>query len=95
MAAQAFRRIASDADELGLDYHPSVKGDTAVAPPTAGPGKGPIAPRWWGRIGGPGASGHGPAAQYTSEGQKGRSRWRWKMAQAEEGLALHGRHRSC
>lgn len=92
MAAQAFRRIASDADELGLEYHPSVKGDFAVALANSrsrertyrttmvGPHRDDLALRVNGQ----------PAAQYTSEGQKRTLALALKMAQAEYMTGLHG-----
>jgi DNA replication and repair protein RecF len=92
LASLAFRRIAAGADELRLDYHPSVKGGLAVALANSrsrertyrttlvGPHRDDLALR----------VNDQPAAQYTSEGQKRTLALALKMAQAEYMTGLHG-----
>lgn len=92
LARLAFRRIASDADELRLDYAPAVKADFAVALANSrarervyrttlvGPHRDDIALH----------VNDQPAAQFTSEGQKRTLALALKMAQAEYLSGLHG-----
>ena len=92
LAALAFRRIAVDADELRLEYHPSVKGDLAVALANSrarertyrttmvGPHRDDLTLK----------VNEQSAAQFTSEGQKRSLALALKMAQAEYMSGLHG-----
>jgi DNA replication and repair protein RecF len=88
----AFRRIAADADELVLEYQPSVTGDFAVAlaqsrarervlkTTVLGPHRDDLALIVNGQ----------PAATFTSEGQKRTLALALKMAQAEYLTGIHG-----
>lgn len=88
----AFRRIAADADELILEYQPSVTGDFAVALANSrarervlkttviGPHRDEVAMLVNGQ----------PAGQFTSEGQKRTLALALKMAQAEYLTGIHG-----
>lgn len=88
----AFRRIAADADELILEYQPSVSGDFAVALANSrarervlkttviGPHRDELGMLVNGQ----------PAGQFTSEGQKRTLALALKMAQAEYLTGIHG-----
>lgn len=88
----AFRRIAADADELILEYQPSVAGDFAVALANSrarervlkttviGPHRDELGMLVNGQ----------PAGQFTSEGQKRTLALALKMAQAEYLTGIHG-----
>lgn len=92
LARLAFRRIAAEADELILEYQPSVTGDFAVALANSrsrertlrttviGPHRDELAFT---------VNGQG-AAQFTSEGQKRTLALALKMAQAEFLTGIHG-----
>lgn len=92
MARLAYRRISNDAEELRLEYQPSVKGDFAVElaknraremayrATLLGPHRDEIALLLNDK----------PAAQFASEGQKRTLAIALKMAQAEYLTGIHG-----
>ncbi len=92
LARLAFRRITADADELMLEYRPSVTGDFAVAlangrareralrTTVLGPHRDELGLTVNGKS----------AAQFTSEGQKRTLALALKMAQAEFLTGIHG-----
>jgi DNA replication and repair protein RecF len=92
VAQQAYRQIASDAEELRLEYAPSVKGDFAVELSQSrhrertyrstliGPHRDEVQIYLNDR----------PAAQFGSEGQKRTAAIAFKMAQAEYVTGIHG-----
>lgn len=88
----AYRRIANDAEDLKLEYEPSIRGDFAVELAQARPRE----RAYRSTIIGPHRDELGlflnerPAAQFASEGQKRSLAVALKMAQAEYLTGLHG-----
>jgi DNA replication and repair protein RecF len=89
---QAYRLIASEAEDLQVEYHPAVKGDFSVELAQSEPRE--RAPRL--TLVGPHRDelrlllDGNPAPQFASEGQKRSLAIAFKMAQAEHLASLHG-----